>query len=74
MSLCTENEETSCIAYSLRLGSNLRAVLLHEGAYVQDLPIGEGQTVSIANATGKYQVRLAAESAKVDATLSFSEA
>ena len=53
---------------------NLRAVLLHEGTYVQDIPIGEAQTVSIANATGKYQVRLAGESAKVDATLSFIEA
>ena len=53
---------------------NLRAVLLMDGVYLQDIPLGEAQRVTVKDATGRFQVRLAAESAKLDATLSFDTA
>ena len=53
---------------------NLRVVLLCDGTYLQDIPVGEAQTVVIPDANGKYQIRLAAESAKLDATLTVTEA
>lgn len=53
---------------------NLRIVLLCDGTYLQDIPVGEAQAVVIPNANAKYQIRLAAESAKLDATLTVTEA
>lgn len=70
----TANGGTLTVTLSTTLyEGNLRAVLLCEGVYVQDIPLGEAQTVRIETAAGKYQVRLAAESAKLDATLTFTE-
>ena len=63
---------TVTLSATLHAG-NLRAVLLCEGEYVQDVPLGEEQAATVENATGKYQVRLGAESAKLDATLIFDE-
>jgi hypothetical protein len=63
---------TVTLSTTLHAG-NLRAVVMCEGEYVQDIPLGENQTVTVENASGKYQVRLGAESAKLDATLTFEE-
>lgn len=44
---------------------NLRIVLMCDGEYVQDIPVGQDQTITIPNPDGKYAIRLAAESAEL---------
>ena len=70
--LATDSTLTVTLTTTLYEG-NLRAVLLCDGEYVQDIPVGEAQTVTVKGANGRYQVRLAAESAKLDAELQFAE-
>lgn len=73
-SFLLQNEDLSLTVSTTLHEGNLRIVLLCDGVYVQDVPIGEDQTVSIANANGRYQVRLAGESAKLDATVTLNAA
>ena len=70
--LATQSTLTVTLSTTLHSG-NLRAVLLCDGSYVQDIDINTEQSVIIPNANGRYQVRLAGESAKLDATLHFTE-
>lgn len=44
---------------------NLRIVLICEDEYVADIPVGENQSVTVDDPSGKYEIRLAAESAKL---------
>ena len=75
MDAYTAEGDTLTITLSTTLyEGNLRVVLLCDGTYLQDISVGEAQTVVIPNANGKYQIRLAAESAKLDATLTVTEA
>ena len=70
--LATDTTLTITLSTTLYEG-NLRAVLLCDGEYVQDIDVNTEQSVTVSPANGRYQVRLAAESAKLDATLIFSE-
>lgn len=45
------------------LCGNLRIVLLCDGEYVRDFPLGENERITIENAKGCYEIRVAAESA-----------
>ncbi len=48
---------------------NLRVVLLSDGSYVTDLPIGTEQELTLQANKGEYLVRFAAESAKFEFSL-----
>jgi hypothetical protein len=46
-----------------RLSGNLRIVLLCDGVYVRDFPLGIDERITVENANGTYEIRVAAESA-----------
>ena len=46
---------------------NLRILLLCDGEYVTDIPLG-AQTTAVENPDGRFELRLAAESAKMQMT------
>ena len=71
--LASGNTLTITLSTTLHEG-NLRIVVLCDGNYVADMPVGQNETLTLQNADGhRYQVRLAAESAKLDATLTFTD-
>lgn len=51
---------------------NLRIVLMGNGKYISDISLGTNQYVTVDNPDGKYEVRLAAESAKINISLSYT--
>lgn len=60
------------INYDLELdGGNFRAVLIHDGEIVMDLPIGEDQQIIIDNPKSSYEIRIAGESADFEIELEY---
>lgn len=45
---------------------NLRIVLLCDGEYIADIPAAEDACVTVENANGDYEIRIAAESATLE--------
>ncbi len=60
-------ESTVQLDLSLVLtAGNLRAVLLCDGVFVQDIPLGTEQSIQLEKAKGDYEIRLAGESAALE--------
>ncbi len=60
------------INYDIELDKgNFRAVLIHDGEIVMDLPIGEDQTIVIDSPKRSYEIKIAGESAEVDIELEY---
>ena len=60
------------INYDIELdGGNFRAVLIHDGEIVMDLPIGEDQQIIIDNPKSSYEIRIAGESADFEIELEY---
>lgn len=60
------------INYDLKVDSgNFRAVLIHDGEIVMDLPIGEDQHIVIDNPKHSYEIRIAGESADFEIELEY---
>ena len=60
------------INYDIELDSgNFRAVLIHDGEIVMDLPVGENQQIVIDNPKRSYEIRIAGESADVEIELEY---
>lgn len=60
------------INYDLEVDSgNFRAVLIHDGEIVMDLPIGEDQHIVIDNPKRSYEIRIAGESADFEIELEY---
>lgn len=67
-----EGESLIINATTILKQGNLRIVILCEGKYVADIPIGMDQSVTVNNPNGSYEIRLAAESAELEMDYSFS--
>ena len=60
------------INYDIELDSgNFRAVLIHDGEIVMDLPIGENQQIVIDSPKRSYEIKIAGESADVEIELEY---
>lgn len=60
------------INYDIELdGGNFRAVLIHDGEIVMDLPVGEDQQIVIDNPKRSYEIRIAGESADFEIELEY---
>ncbi|MBE6703291.1 MAG: hypothetical protein E7585_07785 [Ruminococcaceae bacterium] len=71
--LAQSNSLTVTISTTLYAG-NLRILLLCDGAHLADFTVNQAETLTLQNANGhRYEVRLAAESAKLDAEVAFTE-
>lgn len=51
---------------------NLRVMLMHDGEFVQDIPVGTN-TLVIKGAKGNYYLRIAGESAELNAKITFAQ-
>ena len=51
---------------------NLRVMMMCDGQFIQDIPLGSN-TLVIKGAKGKYYLRIAGESAELDAKIVFAE-
>ncbi len=52
---------------------NLRVVIINDGEIIKDIPLGKSSIV-IDNPSGKYEIKLGAESANVKIAYTFTEA
>ena len=60
------------INYDIELdGGNFRAVLIHDGEIVMDLPVGEDQQIVIDSPKRSYEIKIAGESADVEIELEY---
>lgn len=50
---------------STLVSGNLRICIVKDDKIVADIPIGENQTVTVADGSGLYEIKLAAESAQI---------
>ena len=73
-----QNEGEYTVQFTLLSGvvtltkGNLRVMLMHDGEFVQDIPVGTN-TLVIKGAKGNYYLRIAGESAELNAKITFAQ-
>lgn len=69
----TANGEELVITTSANLKSgNARIVILNNGEYLGDISLTQNKTTTIVEPSGVYEIRIGAESAKIDFSLSYT--